>query len=49
LNRLLEVTKNEIVYGTFDIDAFMRKSQALDDERRQLAESLMARRDDAAV
>jgi hypothetical protein len=40
MNQLLEASKNEIVYGTFDVTAFKQKSKSLDAERAQIADLL---------
>jgi len=40
MNQLLEASKNEVIYRTFDVDAFKQKSKALDTERAQIAELL---------
>jgi hypothetical protein len=40
MDRLLEATKNDVIHGTFDLDRFMRKSQALEAETSRLASTL---------
>jgi hypothetical protein len=40
MDRLLEATKNDVIRGTFDLDRFMRKSQALEAETSRLASTL---------
>lgn len=40
MNQLLQASKNHVVYGTFDLADFERKSKELDDERAELVRLL---------
>jgi hypothetical protein len=40
MNQLLQASKNHVVYGTFDLADFKRKSKELDDERAELVRLL---------